>query len=260
MLIPRDPSGQLRFAVPPAVRRIRHHPLAVGVIIAAAFLPSQAWAHRDDYIDETFVYQTLERGEFEFESWGEVRGGRGQRPEGWYTGAFESGITSHWMVDGALQWVQSAGSLGFGRLRGETRVRFAEEGTWPLDIAASLEYEMESRRATGGETEHTVTPRLVVSKDVISSVNTTLNLDFPVNLGSKTHVSFAYAVGVRFPAQGFLRAGVELKHMPAGHLATIFPQLWFALPAEITFKIGAGIGLTSVSTPLIGRAVFEVEF
>lgn len=224
-----------------------------------AFAP-HAFAHRDDYIDETFVYQTLGRGEREIELWGEIHDGNDRHPRPWYTGAFEYGATSRWTIDAAAQWVQDPSGLGFGRFRAETRYRFADEGLAPLDLAASVEYEIETARATGAEQEHVLTPRLVVSRDLSSAFNTTLNLDLPITLSADPTVQVRYALAARFPAEGLIRVGTEFKQTPAEKSATLFPQLWFALPREITFKLGMGIGLGSADDPLVGRVVVESEF
>src|SRR5512138_371407 len=108
---------------------------ALLIVAALELWPATASAHRDDYIDETFVYMTLGRGELEIEAWGEARRGQDHATVGWYTGAFEYGVTSRWMVDAAAQAVQDNGTAQFGRLRLETRVRFADEGRWPVDVA-----------------------------------------------------------------------------------------------------------------------------
>jgi len=224
------------------------------------FLAPRTWAHRDDYIDETFVYQTLGAGEREVELWAEVHAGQDEHPRDWYTGAFEYGITSHWTLDGAAQWVHNSDGIGFGRFRSETRYRFAEEGRNPLDLAASLEYEVETHRARGDEAEHVLTPRLVISRDIFPALNTTLNLDLPVTFSPGGGVQFRYALGVRYPAEGLLRGGAEFKQAPGNGSAVLFPQIWFALPREITFKAGLGLGLASQDDPLVGRAVLESEF
>src|SRR5262249_19100933 len=151
----------------------------------------------------------------------------------WYTGAFEYGITSHWTLDGAAQWVGEHGAVGFGRFRSETRYRFAEEGKHVVDLATSMEYELETDRATGGKTEQVLTPRLVISKDVLASLNTTLNLDLPVTISADGSTQFRYALGMRYPAEAFLRGGVEFKQVPGHESATLFPQVWFALPSEM---------------------------
>lgn len=233
---------------------------AAAALIALLLLPGLARAHRDDYLDETFVYQTLGGGEFELELWAESRVASDHRTHGWYTTAFEYGITPRWTLDGAAQGIGRNGMLDFGRLRLETRYRFAEEGAWPVDVAVSTEYEHETRAATGGEVEDVLTPRLVLSRDILPDVNTTVNLDVPVRLSGGSEASFAYAVGVRYPAESFLRGGAEFKQQPSEHTATLFPQLWFALPREVTVKAGTGIGLTSESDRFVGRLAFEMEF
>jgi hypothetical protein len=178
------------------------------VLLLLAHAPVPAEAHRDDYIDETFVYTTPARGEFECELWGEVRGGRGWQP---------------------------------------------------VDLAVSAEYERE-RLSPEGDFEQTLTPRIVASRDLLSRFNTTLNLDVPIALSDGNNASFAWALGVGYPDQGFARYGVELKQQASQHRAVAFPQIWFALPREMTLKLGAGIGLTPQSDPFVGRAVFEAEF
>ena len=224
-----------------------------------SLVPATARAHRDDYLDETFVYQTLERGEFEGELWAEVREPREGASRSWYTGAFEWGITSRWTLDGAAQFVEQ-GSPRFGRLRLETRYRFAEEGKWPLDLATSAEYEQESDVATGAGTERTLTPRLVVSRDLGKEFNATVNLDAPIPLDEPDRTSLAYALGMRYPAETAVRVGFELKGQPTTHQATVFPQVWFALSHQATIKVGAGLGLTDETDRLVLRGVFELEF
>jgi hypothetical protein len=228
-------------------------------VVILLLFPSVTFAHRDDYLDETFVYLTLGRHEVEIEGWAEARRDTDHRTAGWYTGAFEYGISSHWMADGAAQVFHRGDGFQFGRLRLETRARFAEEGRWPLDVAASTEYEHETRASTGVESEDVLTPRLVLSRDVSRDLNTTLNLDFPVRLSGEREVTFAYALGVRYPAETVVRVGTELKGNPSEHAAIAFPQVWFALPKELTLKFGAGIGLTSRTDHWAARAVAEIE-
>ena len=249
----------MSWSVPLSRTTTRWGVLFLALLVVPVF-PAPARAHRDDYIDETFVYQTLKKGEFELELWCEARSRRQGGAVGWYTMAFESGITSRWTLDGATQFLGQGGGLEFGRLRVESRYRFAREGEWPLDLATSAEYELESDAATGAETEHTLTPRLVISRDVLRELNTTLNLDLPIPLWEPRSATFAYAVGVRYPAERFLRSGLEFKGEPSRHTATLFPQVWFAFPREMTLKVGTGIGLTGETDRFVGRVVFEAEF
>lgn len=241
---------------------MRHSPFRIVpplVFLLLARIPTPASAHRDDYIDETFVYMTLARNEFELELWGEGRGGKGRQPSDWFTGASEYGITSRWTIDGAAQWTRDRDPLRFGRLRLETRYRFSEEGRLPVDLAASAEYERE-RPGPTGDYEQTLTPRIVVSRDLLQRFNTTLNLDFPIALPGGNDASFAWSLGARYPDEGFARYGVELKQHAAAHQGVAFPQVWFAFPHEMTLKLGVGIGLTPHTDPVVGRVVFEAEF
>ena len=128
-----------------------------------------------------------------------------------------------------------------------------------MDLAASAEYERE-RSASTGDYEQTLTPRIVVSRDVVTRFNTTINLDFPITLPGGNDLSFAWALGARYPDEGFARYGVELKQHASEHQAVAFPQIWFALPREMTLKLGVGIGLNPQTDPVVGRAVFEAEF
>jgi hypothetical protein len=232
---------------------------ALATVAIVLLIPSAAQAHRDDYLDETFVYATLGRHEFEIEGWAEARRDADHQTTGWYTGAFEYGISSHWMADGAAQMLDGGEGLQFGRLRLETRARFAEEGRWPVDVAASTEYEHETWASTGVASEDVLTPRLVLSRDISRDLNTTLNLDFPVRLSGEREVTFAYALGVRYPAETAVRVGTELKGDPSERTATVFPQVWFALPKELTLKFGTGIGLTSRTDRWVARVVAEIE-
>jgi hypothetical protein len=144
-------------------------------------------------------------------------------------------------------------------LRLETRYRFSEEGRLPLDLAASAEYERELQEPTG-DYEQTLTPRIVVSRDLLKQFNTTLNLDFPIALPAGNSVSFAWSFAARYLDEGFARYGIELKQHASAHQAVVFPQIWFALPRRMTLKLGVGIGLTPQTEPVVGRAVFEAEF
>jgi hypothetical protein len=233
---------------------------AIGALVAALVLPACAQANRDDYIDETFVYQTLDRGELEWEVWAETRESPDRQTHAWYTTGLEYGVTERWTLDCAAQAVDRDHGLEFGRLRAETRYRFVEAGVWPADIAVSGEYEHESDAATAAEAENTFTPRLVVSRDILPRLNTTLNLDLPIRLTGGSDVTFAYALGIAYPADAVARAGVELKQEPSEHTATLFPQLMFDLPHELTMKAGTGFGLTSETDRFVGRIAMELEF
>jgi len=227
------------------------------------------WAHRDDYINETFVFQTLGEREFESEFWLDYAPAKDDLPSSrTYAAAFEYGVTKHWMVDGFAGWLDEAGE-GFAlqRLRTETRMRFGEEGDRPVDLAASFEVEYERQKdpAAGTEIEKSLllTPRLVMSRDLPHEINVTLNLDLTREL--RDHGEDRWTPGValaaRYPREAFLRYGIEAREeFGEERDALLVPQVWLSFPHEATLKFGAGIDLAGAHRQGFLRTVFEVEF
>src|SRR5215471_12691401 len=85
--------------------------LATALIAIALWLaPSRAMAHKDDYLDDTFVYLTLARRELELEYWVDrVEDPTGAR----HTFGVEYGLTDHLMADASGRWFQFSSGLNF---------------------------------------------------------------------------------------------------------------------------------------------------
>lgn len=142
-------------------------------------LMAPAFAHKADYIDDTLVFETLGAGEAEPEYFLDI--GRRTREDASkpsfqrHTFATEYGITDHWMADARAAFDADAGTaLGIENFHVESRYRFFDEGTLPIDIALSAELFWEAADA-GGEDVYGVAPRLILSKD-LGETNLTLNL------------------------------------------------------------------------------------
>jgi len=109
----------------------------------------RVFAHGEDYIDETLVFATLDRGEVESQYWFDA----GSEDSDGFTRhhiALEYGITDHWMIDGRVSGLDEHGfHLDSSRL--ETRYRFFNEGTLPIDIAGSGEVKYQPRYARASE-------------------------------------------------------------------------------------------------------------
>jgi hypothetical protein len=74
----------------------------------------------------------------------------------------EYGITDHWMIDGrATVLDESRDGFHFDSSRLETRYRFFDEGTLPVDIAASGK--INSMRDENGQQIVGIEPRLILS-------------------------------------------------------------------------------------------------
>lgn len=111
------------------------------VLLCPSFVLCAAtvYALREDYIDETLVFATLERSAVEPGYWFDLgRDGSGHFMR--HNVVLEYGITDHWIIDGRATVLDERGDgFHFDSSRLETRYRFYEEGTLPIDIAASGE-------------------------------------------------------------------------------------------------------------------------
>jgi len=220
-------------------------------LLSARIVP----AHREDYIDETLVFQTLEEHAVEPEYWFDY----GTRPEGDFTRhnvSLEYGITDHLMIDGRTTIDNPDNSkANFDSARFEIRSRFAEEGDWPIDIALSAE--ANTRRLENGRYQYDLEPRLILSKD-FAKLNFTLNVaeELPVNRGAP---SVELASGARYDATKLFRFGSELKYDVHERSGAVIPQIWLAFPHEITFKTGYSKGFDQNREDFV-RFVIEVEF
>jgi hypothetical protein len=225
------------------------------VTLAALLLPASAFAHREDYADETLVFLTLHRHEMEPEYWfdfGHDAGVDFVR----HSLAVEYGLTEHWMVDSRLSWskpLHEAMTFDSGRL--ETRYRFFEENTLPVDIAVSGELNNErgdQRREWGFE------PRLILSKD-FEKMNVTMNL--AEEIGLRTHeTSFDPSIATRYDASSLVRFGAELRYFTGQHGGAVIPQVAIKLPHDVTLRVAFSYGIgrdrDSQFTRLSGEAGF----
>lgn len=225
--------------------------------VSAGICPRQASAHRDDYLDETLVYLTLAPHEHEVEYWFDH--GTGSGPESGlirHNAALEWGVTGHFMVDGRLTIAsRNRDGTRFDSGRVESRYRFSDEGTNPVDVAASLEINAE--RDPDGSTSYGVEPRLVLSRDVREVLNFTVNLSEEVPLDSDER-AFLTSFGSRFNWTSLVRAGAELHYDFNNHAGAVIPQLWFAFGHDTTLKLGYSRGFDRDTLDFI-RGALEVE-
>ncbi len=225
-------------------------------LMGLIFIPfTQLSAHRDDYIDETIVYLTLEKQEMELEYWFDY----GSESDLNFINnnfASEYGITDHWMIDGRVTY-NSPGikSFNFQSGRFETRYRFFEEGEKPVDIAVSAE--VNSEKTFTGESESGVEGRLILSKDFEEKLNLTLNLA-EETLFESGNSSFNPSFGFRYDANSLFRFGSEFKYNTGDNWGAVVPQVWFTIEKAVTIKLGysAGFDRNPVN---FGRLAFEVE-
>jgi hypothetical protein len=113
------------------------------------------------------------------------------------------------------------------------------------------------RRLEDSHYQYGVEPRLILSKD-FSKLNFTLNVaeELPVNRGAP---SVELASGARYDMTQLFRFGSELKYDVHEHSGSVIPQVWFALPHDITFKAGFSAAFDR-NRENFARFVIEVEF
>ena len=230
--------------------------LVLPVFALFLFIPAAAYAHREDYADETLVFLTLRRHEVEPEYWldfGRRAGADFMR----HSVAVEYGFTDHWMVDSRISFSGAKGqSLGFESWRLETRYRFLEEGTLPVDVAVSGEVNAEHAEQEGrtwGEE-----PRLILSKD-IERLNLTLNLAEEIGLNSDER-SFNPSFGIRYDPTKLLRFGAEVRYFSNRQSGAVIPQIALKLPHDVTLKFAFSYGVRADRRTNFGRLAAEAGF
>jgi len=234
----------------------------ISLFLLASLLKCElAFAHRDDYLDETLVYLTLEKGEVEPEYWLDAgtRSEEGSDKKMQFLRhnlATEYGITDHWMIDGrfTLEAVRHEETV-FQSGRFETRYRFFEEGEKPIDVAVSAEANTE--RDKENRQQPALEPRLILSKD-FEALNFTLNLPEEIFLRSG-ELAFVPSFGLRYNATEFLRLGAEVRYDTHAHEDSVVPQIWFAFPHEMTLKLGYSFGFNHNEEDFM-RAALEAGF
>lgn len=227
--------------------------LIIPTLLFLLLCSSRALAHREDYIDETLVFLTLERGEIETEYWFDAGRDDSDRFLRHHL-ALEYGITDHWMVDGRITGLDEQG-FHFDSSRLETRYRFFDEGTLPVDIAVSGE--INTQRDEHGRQIAGVEPRLILSRD-FGKLNLTANLAEEIPF-SHDHPSFEVRGGWRYDVTELFRFGTEVRYDNQERSVGVIPQVWFAFPHDVTFKAGYSNDFGGIHERFV-RVAFELGF
>ena len=209
----------------------------------------------EDYIDETLVFATLERSAVEPGYWFDL----GRDDSGHFMRhnvVLEYGITDHWMIDGRATVLDVRGDgFHFDSSRLETRYRFFEEGTLPIDIAASGE--INSNRDENGHQIIGTEPRLILSKQ-LGKLNVTLNFaaEFPF---SRHSPSLETRGGWEYDVTDFFHFGSEERYDTQEHSVAVIPQIWLTFPHKVTLKAGYSYDFGTTHERFLRTAVL-VEF
>jgi hypothetical protein len=198
--------------------------------------------------------------EFGLELGADSRIDRDYRVQGWFTPEVEVGISSRWLLEGGASFVNRGRGLEFGTWHAETRFLLERPPDWPVAVAASIEYETETRAAKHPALERAFVPRVVVSGTMLGSLYATLNLGLEMRLTPFYRRGTVYGVGVRYPEGSALSCGLELRREPLEGETRLGPEFRIVFPGEKSLRLGGTMGLHSRPYRFIGRAVLETEW
>ena len=238
------------------------------LVVGAAAPPAQA--HLKDYLVSQDYY-TAKRGEFEVGLWNNMNFVEADRDES-YTSLHqvevEYGLLDHLQLayyevyrwDRTDNWERDAFKV-------EGKLRFAEAGAWPVDVALYTEYENPDgrRRAHSDVLEN----KVILSRD-FGPWNVIGNMIFEKPLNNGGPWTFEYTAGVSYGLTPRTRVGLELKETLGDtkafgmhrddHELYLIPGLYVSLTPDVRLLVGPAFGLTRASDDAQLRSLVEVEF
>jgi hypothetical protein len=227
--------------------------VAIAVLVLFAFRPA-ALAHRDDYLNETLVYRTVDRGVTELENWFDLDQPRSESAFFQHTLDIEHGVSDHFTLSALVGFDSARRGYNYGRSQLEARYRFGEENPNGISIAATVEFENDQLERS----DH-VSPRIILNRD-FKDFNIALNLFPQFELRGHEGHAFGYAIGLRYGQEQLVRCGLEIQETVGERcLGQVIPQLWIRLPYGLDLKIGYGQRLTSGADNFF-RIIVETEF
>lgn len=241
---------------------------AIGLLVGLSAI-SVAEAHLRDYLVNQ-PYYTTEKGEFEVAFWNDVLFPDADNDDTYKTRhqiEFEYGLTDRLQLayyevytwDRAKDWERDQFKI-------EAKLRLAEAGDWPVDVALYTEYKNPdgTREARSDALEN----KLILSKDV-GPWNFITNAVFEKELNTHSDWEFEYTAGVSYALTPRTRLGLEVKHelgsvrdIEVGDQQKLFvvPGIYTSLTPHVRVLIGPAFGLTRVSDDVQLRSLVEVEF
>lgn len=226
-------------------------------IACAVFVPLTGNAHKDDYLDETFVYQTMEEGvlSLEYRSRYFDQSRDLLTNNYWNNGLFaEYGLSENTMIEVRSAWGTAEGNNEFAGGFAQIRHRFGEEGEYFIDPAIAFEYEAEREN---GELKNSLSGLLVLSKD-IGDFNMTFNYSKSYGLNNSENPADQKSFGIRYPRHG-IRWSLEYKDLGISK-RYLLPAVQIPVAHDISLKLGAGRGVNKQSPNYMLAVLLEFEF
>ena len=250
---------------------MRARGMAVGwlsVWIGLFLLPRVAVA-RDLLVNQSYL--TLERGEFEVELYNDVNFAEADNDDTYNSKhqiEVEYGVTDHVQVayyevytwDRSQDWERDAFKI-------EAKLRFAEAGQWPLDLALYTEYK--NPDGPRDVRSDVVEQKLIASK-TLGRVTLVGNVIFEKEINTHSDWTFEYTAGASVGLTPRSRLSLELKESLGDsdefgirrrdHELFLVPGILVELTPHVELIAGPAFGLTRASDDLQLRSIVEVEF
>ena len=242
----------------------------VMVMVMAGWFPSSAEAHPRDYLVSQDYY-TTKRGEFEVEFYNDMNFTEADNDDTYnskHQVEVEYGVTNHLQLayyevytwDRTQDWERDEFKI-------EVKLRLAEAGQWPVDVALYTEYANPDgpREVSSDEVEN----KIIVSKE-FGPWNVVGNVIFEKKINTHSDWVFEYTAGVSYALTPRTRLGLEIKESLGDadefgirrkdHELLLVPGLYTTLTPHVRILVGPAFGLTRASDDLQLRSIVEVEF
>ena len=243
--------------------------LFVAAVLWFAAAPP-AHAHLKDYLVSQ-DYDTAKRGELEVTFWNDMNFVEADN-SGSYNSRHqvevEYGLLDHLQLayyevytwDRARDWERDEFKI-------EAKLRLAEAGAWPVDVALYTEYANPDghRAISSDELEN----KVILSKD-FGPWNVIGNFIFEKPLNNGEPWEYEYTIGVNYALTPRTRLGLEVK----GGLGDtenfdvfsneqplyVVPGIYTSLTPHVRLLVGPAFGLTRASDDLQLKSIVEIEF
>ena len=245
----------------------------MGLCVAAALwlaAAPPAHAHLKDYLVSQDYY-TAKRGEFEVTFWNDMNFSEADNDDSYnskHQVEVEFGVLDHLTLsyyevytwDRAQDWERDEFKL-------EAKLRFAEAGQWPVDLALYTEYKNpDGRRELRSDA---VENKVILSKD-FGPWNVAGNFVFERDINERDDWNFEYTAGVSYAVGARTRLGLEVKETLGDehelgvhrddHELYLVPGVYTSLTPHARLLVGPAFGLTEASDDLQVRSIVEIEF
>ena len=249
-----------------ALRRLGIGALLIGILIGGA---SVASAHLKDYLVNQDYY-TAKRGEFDVAVWNDMNFTEADNDDSYNSRhqlEVEYGICDHLQLayyeiyawNRAEDWERDAFKI-------EAKVRLAQAGQWPVDVALYTEYKNPDghRDIHSDELEN----KVILSRD-FGPVNLVGNFIFERQINAHEDWQFEYTAGVSYGLTPRVRLGLELQQslgndedfrFRRARELVLVPGIYASLTPHVRVLAGPAFGLTRQSDDFALKSIVEVEF